>query len=514
MSVDTMAAPSPLADTWRSLRGTAPALVLGLALLGLLFRAEIVAAVHVWNDSTAYNHCFLVVPIAAYLAWDRRAALRGLAAHPLPWTALLALPLAAAWLVAERLGIMEGRQLVAVTFLQLLVLGTLGWRLWWALSGPMLYLYFMVPFGEFLVPKLQDVTTEFVRHGLQILQIPAFIDGYVIEIPEGVFFIAEACAGLRFLIASIAFGVLYALMMYRSPGRRAAFIVASILIPIVANGFRALGIVWLGHVIGSAQAAAADHVIYGWIFFSAVIMLLILVGLPFREDDRAEPAPLRDPAPVAAPLRGALIAALALALLAGIGPAVAAAIDRHAGADLAELQPLDLGPSCVTLTSERLTPPSPSNRLLQQRVQCDDLTLDLRVALFSPRSTAAPVLGERRRLTRVEAVDEAMLTTVRGAADPAVQWRVVQVADPAYAIASAVWVDGKPVSGGLPMRVRMAWHSLSGGVLAPVVVTVTPAVDWSRLDVAAQREAIARLSTFLENDRSIAAQAAVLAARH
>ena len=55
--------------TWRSFRLAVPALLLGLGLLGLLFREEIEAAVHVWMHSTASNHCILLLPIAAYLAW-------------------------------------------------------------------------------------------------------------------------------------------------------------------------------------------------------------------------------------------------------------------------------------------------------------------------------------------------------------------------------------------------------------------------------------------------------------
>ena len=147
-------------------------------------------------------------------------------------------------------------------------------------------LYFLVPFGAFLTPKLQDITTLFVVHGLPLLHIPAYVTGYTIEIPEGKFLIAEACAGLRFLIASVAFGCLYALVMYRSALRRAVFIGVSIVVPIIANGFRALGIVALGHYLGSAEAVEADHVLYGWVFFSIVILILIVLGLPFREDQR------------------------------------------------------------------------------------------------------------------------------------------------------------------------------------------------------------------------------------
>lgn len=48
-----------------------------LAAIGMLFHAE-AAAVAVWLTSTAYGHCFFVLPIAAWLAWERRTAALGL----------------------------------------------------------------------------------------------------------------------------------------------------------------------------------------------------------------------------------------------------------------------------------------------------------------------------------------------------------------------------------------------------------------------------------------------------
>jgi exosortase len=195
-----------VATPFAALRSVAWPIGLGLLLLGGIFHREVAAAVQTWLDSTAYNHCFLVIPIAAYLLWDRRFELCGIAARPWRPALLLGVPLALVWLLAERLGIMEGRQLAAIGFVEVLFLAVLGPRLWWAVAGPLLYLYFLVPFGEFLTPQLQDITTVLVSHGLEVLGVPAYIDGYVIEIPQGTFFIAEACAGLRFLIASIAFG--------------------------------------------------------------------------------------------------------------------------------------------------------------------------------------------------------------------------------------------------------------------------------------------------------------------
>lgn len=264
----------------------APLFMVGLLLLSTLFHIEIRAALGIWSSSTAYGHCWLVLPIALWLGWVRRDRLVGEQASP-SWLGLLAAAGAGlAWLLAQRLGLMEGRQLAAMGLVFAWFLGIFGLRLTRAFAVPLAYLVFLVPFGAFLVPLLQRVTAWLIVTGLSLLGIPHFADALIIEIPAGVFHVAEACAGLRFLIASLAFGALYAGVMFRSPGRRVAVLALALIVPVVANGLRALGIVVLGHHLGSAEAAAADHLIYGWVFFSVVILLLIAAGLPFREDVR------------------------------------------------------------------------------------------------------------------------------------------------------------------------------------------------------------------------------------
>ena len=187
----------------------------------------------------------------------------------------------------------------------------------------MLFLFFLVPSGGFLVPWLQKVTADITVAGLHALHIPVYSDGYMIEIPEGTFEIAEACAGLRFLIASIVFGCFFAVVMYRSFARRALFIALSVAVPIGANGLRALGIILLAHLEGSAAAVEADHVLYGWLFFSLVILLLIAIGVTFA-DKGGRPSPtVRSPPRRAAPWRFVLPAAAAV-LLAVSGPGWAA----------------------------------------------------------------------------------------------------------------------------------------------------------------------------------------------
>src|SRR5215469_12603210 len=298
-----------------------PALILiGLASLvfGAVFQQEITGAVRVWIDSTAYNHCFLVVPLAGFLLWERRSTISSLSPYPALWPLLMMPLLSAIWLVAAVLDIQEGRQLAVVAMFQAVLLTALGSCLYRQLLAPFLFLFFLVPSGAFLVPSLQTITADIAIAGLQFFNIPVFSDGYMIEIPEGPFEIAEACAGLRFLIASIVFGCFFAVVMYRSFLRRTLFIVMSVVVPIVANGLRAFGIIFLAHIEGSATAAAADHVIYGWLFFTLVTFLLIAVGMTFAEHRPPSPARLA-PIGSSTPLRVGITTAGGL-LLTLLGP--------------------------------------------------------------------------------------------------------------------------------------------------------------------------------------------------
>ncbi len=459
----------------RRLLVTIPALLLGLLLLGLVFRPEILAALSVWNGSTAYNHCFLVLPIAIWLGYDRRHLLAAVPIRPLPWAVLLALPLGCVWLLSERLGFMEGRQFVALGFVELLMLAVLGRRMTRALRAPLLYLIFLVPFGAFLTTPLQDFTTRFVVRGLDLLGIANRSDGHRIEIPEGVFFVAQACAGLRFLIASVAFGVLYAMTLYRSPWRRALFVAVSAVLPVLANGLRALGIVAAGHWVGSAQAAAADHLIYGWLFFSAVIMVLILAGLPFREDAAPDPAappgaPPRAPSSALRLLRPAVL----LAPLAAAGPLLAADLDAVAASRRVSAPAVLAG--CVAADDAAVDAAGwaalSRSGASARAFLCGDGTIRLLTVAFPSRTGASRILAAQRSLTGQD-VAEDVATAPLGAAPG---WQSVTTTRPQRRSATALWIDGSPVRGGLRSRAMQARRSLIGGG-HPVLLAVVEPID-------------------------------------
>jgi EpsI family protein len=115
-------------------------------------------------------------------------------------------------------------------------------------------------------------------------------------------------------------------VMYSSFLRRALFIILSITVPIAANGLRALGIIVLAHLEGSAAAVEADHILYGWFFFTLVIMILIAIGMLFAQKiDRR--APVASAGWSKSPTWRFATAIPAAALLALAGPAYAARLD-------------------------------------------------------------------------------------------------------------------------------------------------------------------------------------------
>lgn len=482
-------------------------LTLGLLAWGLLFLPECTAAVGVWRASDTYGHCFLILPMALYLAWDRRGALAGLLPRPMPALAPFALPIAAIWFLAERLGVMEGRQLAALAALELLFLTVLGWRLFRALRAPLLFLVFLVPFGAFVTPALQQFTAGFIVGGLNVLGIANYSTDLTIEISAGVFYVAEACAGLRFLIAAIAFGVFYALLNYRSPGRRVLFVLASIIVPIVANWVRALGIVVLGAVMGSAEAAAADHIIYGWVFFSMVMLLLVAGGMPFRETPTGPMQPSGPPDTLFAETRP-MRACLAVIVLLASGPMASMLLTwQLTPARLTGTPGFATPPGC---TADPGSGPGPPVQHAIATFLCADQRLVVTMQAFPRRSTADSLLRERRSITGELSAEEVVLVVLPTSRTDNGDWSLIHTAGPTRATAVASWTDGAPARGDMAGRIRQAQDSLFGTAYAPILMTA--AIELSRrLAPADQPRIDAILSGFVDAQTELTAQVAKIA---
>jgi exosortase A len=241
------------------------------------------AIVRIWLRSDAFTHGFLVVPIVVWLVWRRRGALSHIQPRPNLWAILLLAGAGLAWLLGDLVAVNALTQLAFVSMLVLLVPTLLGWAITRVLGFALAFLFFAVPFGEFAMPQLMTWTADFTVIALRLTGIPVYREGLQFVIPSGNWSVVEACSGVRYLIASLTVGTLFAYLNYQSTQRRILFIIVSIIVPVVANWLRAYMIVMLGHLSGNKLAAGVDHLIYGWVFFGVVIMLMFMIGARWAE---------------------------------------------------------------------------------------------------------------------------------------------------------------------------------------------------------------------------------------
>jgi exosortase A len=261
--------------------------------LSCLFVVVAILAIHhetaasivtIWIRSETYTHGFLVVPICLWLVWRERAVI---AATPIaPWWPGLAFVAAAGalWLLASSADALGLQQFALAFMLQAAVITVVGLRMTRELAFPLVFLLFAVPFGEIFIPRMIDWTADFTVAAVRASGVPVYSEANIIDLPTGRWSVVEACSGVRYLIASLMVGTLYAAIAYRSWRRRAAFIAASIVVPIIANWLRAYLIVMLGHLSNNRLAVGVDHIIYGWIFFGVVMLLLFWVGSFWQQD--------------------------------------------------------------------------------------------------------------------------------------------------------------------------------------------------------------------------------------
>jgi exosortase A len=312
------------------------AIVLTLGLLVILaglFWPTQQSMAEVWERSETFTHGFLIFPISAWLIWGRRKQLSRLLPQS-DWRGLVALALAgAAWLLADAGSVNVVAQYAFIAMLIAAVWAVLGRQIVWALFFPLMFLFFAVPVGEFLIPPLMEFTADFTVAALQLTGIPVYREGTFFSIPSGDWSVVEGCSGLRYLIASVTLGVLYAYLTYRSWKRRLLFSIAAIVVPVFANGGRAYMIVMIAHLSNMELALGVDHYIYGWVWFGIVMLALFWIGSFWREDEpemEEQKAPAQAAQSVVQTPRGLLPMTLAALLVAALWPAYAAYLNHRA----------------------------------------------------------------------------------------------------------------------------------------------------------------------------------------
>lgn len=240
----------------------------------------------IWSRSGTFAHGWVVLPIVAWVVWQRR-----------PWHGSAPVPTALALPAVAGFALLwvAGGVTSSAAALHLAAIGILACGLWCVLGThlarelafPIGFLFFAVPMGEFVVPPLMEFTAKFTVFAVRASGIPVYQEGLHFVLPNGNWSVVEACSGVRYLIASFMVGTLFAYLTYSNLRKRAIFCAFAIALPIVANWLRAYIIVMIGYLSGNRLAVGVDHLIYGWVFFGIVILAMFWIGSRWRDMEHA-----------------------------------------------------------------------------------------------------------------------------------------------------------------------------------------------------------------------------------
>ncbi len=240
-----------------------------------------------WATDDNYSHGFLVVPVALFLAWERRQTLIAAARRP-SVLGLVVIVGSLAVLTAGTLGAeLFLTRVATIGVLVGLVLFAFGWEHLRLLAFPLAFLLLMIPlpaivFNQIALP-LQLLASQVGEAGLRLFGVPVLREGNVMVLASTTLEVAEACSGIRSLISLLTLGIVYGYFMDSRAWVRWVLALATVPIAVFTNGLRVAGTGIAAHHYGPEAAEGFLHTFSGWlVFVSALALLFVLRELLSR----------------------------------------------------------------------------------------------------------------------------------------------------------------------------------------------------------------------------------------
>lgn len=274
-------------------------IILPLAVATLLLWPTLSQILNVWLDDGTYSHGFLLLLVCGWLLWRQRKNLAQLPSR-VWWPALvLTALLAVAYLVALLAAVEVLQRLLVLPLYLSIAAAMVGPLRTRAILYPVALLLLAFPVWGLLIPLLQDMAVAVVSTLLDWQEIPARIQGNRIRIPAGQFEIAQGCSGLRYLLVSATFALLWGHLYLRRHRHTLFFLGASLLAALLVNWTRIYLLILIGHRTEMQSPLMQDHNNFGWYLFAIALLPLVVLGrsLPRKEfagtgvttDTEAEP---------------------------------------------------------------------------------------------------------------------------------------------------------------------------------------------------------------------------------
>ena len=315
-------------------RHAGPVLAGLLLLVLLLYHATVLDVLAKWGqfEQGEFAHGYLVLAISVYMVFVGRHRLAEL--NPCGNAlALVAIAMAGLlWLVARVVDVQMVQALAVVLLLMSVIWTITGNRVARQLLLPVLFLCFAIPIWSPLSPLLQELTADVVFWLTRAAGVPAMRHEQMIILPFGSLSIDEACSGLRYLLAALTLGIVYAWMNYQDIRARLLVVMIAAITAIISNIIRVFIVVYLAYTTRMQHPWVSDHLAFGWWLFGGMLVLLLVIDILLSRRRAPQPVQAAHNQPVNSPVcdhdRGTrVVIALLAAVLIAAGPVLAAMLE-------------------------------------------------------------------------------------------------------------------------------------------------------------------------------------------
>lgn len=177
------------------------------------------------------------------------------------------------WFLAHISSIFILEQLVLIPALFLVVAATFGWQTSYQQKMLLIMPIFAIPVWDILNSPLVNLSSYVVGKLVQLIGMPAVIDGNSIFIPYGHILIADGCSGIRYFVIALALGYIISYLNNYQLTKTVVTLAIAALLGLVANWVRIFLLVVIGYQTEMQSSLMNDHEYFGWLIFA-------LIGFP------------------------------------------------------------------------------------------------------------------------------------------------------------------------------------------------------------------------------------------
>ena len=237
---------------------------------------------HLWLEDNNNSHGLLVPFVSLFLMWKKRKELKWDETKSSNIGLLILIVSLVFYIIGYAGGVEILPRLTIVTTLIGLIIFNLGLRIFSVLAFPVFFMFFMVPLPISLVGivafPLQLIVTKISAFLISSLSIPVMREGNILYFTNTSLEVAEACSGIRSLVAYIMLGVFFAYLMNGSSiKRRSILVLVAIPLAVLANLVRVTATGILAHFFGGSVARGFLHEVSGMTTFAFGFIILCLL---------------------------------------------------------------------------------------------------------------------------------------------------------------------------------------------------------------------------------------------